>query len=45
MDVKNIIQKIEDKKRYFPEEVDSTSVQSETGTVIILRDRIRRIFS
>jgi hypothetical protein len=45
MDVKNIIQKIEDKKRYFPEEVDSTSVQSETGTVIILRDIKKRVQS
>ncbi|CAC9649588.1 Heat shock protein G homolog [uncultured Gammaproteobacteria bacterium] len=43
MNVKDIVEKIENKKRYFPEEIDHINIKGETGTIIVLRDIKRRV--
>lgn len=45
MNVEDIVRKIKNKKQYFPEEIDSINIRSETGTVIILRDIKKRVQS
>ncbi|AYQ57732.1 hypothetical protein MS2017_2077 [Bathymodiolus thermophilus thioautotrophic gill symbiont] len=45
MNVSDIIEKIESKEQYFPDEIGHINIESETGTVIILRDIKKRVQS
>lgn len=45
MNVEDIVKKIKNKERYFPEEIDSIDIKSLTGTVIILRSIKKRVQS